>query len=149
MLKLGWDDNLEYTINLRTDKRIEAIEITKEIKEFISKSNFSSGICIIYSPHTTSGILINEGYDPSVLEDINNFLSRLVPHDVDYKHLEGNSDAHIKSSIIGPSKSVIIENQNLVLGQWQGIFFMEFDGPRSRNVYVKIIKGWIYDSNCF
>ena len=91
---------MEYTINLRTNKRIEAIEITKEIKEFISKSNFSSGICMIYSPHTTSGILINESYDPSVLEDINNFLSRLVPHDFDYKHLEGNSDAHIKSSIM-------------------------------------------------
>jgi len=76
-----------------------------------------------------------------VVEDINTFLSKLVPHNRDYKHLEGNSDAHIKSSIIGPSKIILVENEKLVLGTWQGIFFMEFDGPRSRNVYVKLIKG--------
>lgn len=120
---------------------IEAIDITKKVKEIISKSNFSSGLCIIYSPHTTSGIMINESYDPSVVEDINTFLSELVPHNRKYKHLEGNSDAHIKCSIIGPSKTIIIENEKLLLGEWQGIFFMEFDGPRSRNVYVKLIKG--------
>lgn len=128
-------------INLRTNKMIEAIDITKKVKEIISKSNFSSGLCIIYSPHTTSGIMINESYDPSVVEDINTFLSELVPHNRKYKHLEGNSDAHIKCSIIGPSKTIIIENEKLLLGEWQGIFFMEFDGPRSRNVYVKLIKG--------
>lgn len=128
-------------INLRTNKMVEAIDITKKVKEIISKSNFSSGLCIIYSPHTTSGIMINESYDPSVLEDINTFLSELVPHNRKYKHLEGNSDAHIKCSIIGPSKTIIIENEKLLLGEWQGIFFMEFDGPRSRNVYVKLIKG--------
>lgn len=128
-------------INLRTNKMVEAIDITKKVKEIISKSNFSSGLCIIYSPHTTSGIMINESYDPSVVEDINTFLSELVPHNRKYKHLEGNSDAHIKCSIIGPSKTIIIENEKLLLGEWQGIFFMEFDGPRSRNVYVKLIKG--------
>ncbi|KYC52391.1 MAG: hypothetical protein AMQ22_00849 [Candidatus Methanofastidiosum methylothiophilum] len=128
-------------INLRTNKMVEAIDITKKVKEIISKSNFSSGLCVIYSPHTTSGIMINESYDPSVVEDINTFLSELVPHNRNYKHLEGNSDAHIKCSMIGPSKTIIIENEKLVLGEWQGIFFMEFDGPRSRNVYVKLIKG--------
>jgi len=132
---------LNHIINLRTNKRIEAIEITKEVKEVISNSNFSSGLCVIYSPHTTSGIMINESYDPSVVEDINTFLSKLVPHNRDYKHLEGNSDAHIKTSIIGPSKIILVENEKPVLGAWQGIFFMEFDGPRSRNVYVKMIKG--------
>ena len=141
MLKLGREDRLSHVINLKSNKRLEAIEITKEIKEVISKSNFSSGVALIYSPHTTSGIMINESYDPSVADDINSFLSKLAPKDRDYKHLEGNSDAHIKSSIIGPSKTIIIENEKLVLGTWQGIFFMEFDGPRSRNVYVKLIKG--------
>ncbi len=140
MLKLGRDDRLSHVIKLRSNKRIEAIEITEEIKKFISKSNFSSGVAFIYSPHTTSGIMINESYDPSVAEDINSFLSKLAPRGIDYKHLEGNSDAHIKSSIIGPSKTIIIENEKLVLGTWQGIFFMEFDGPRSRNVYVKLVK---------
>jgi len=132
---------LNQIINLRTKKRVEAIEITKEIKELISKSNFSFGLCVIYSPHTTSGIMINESYDTSVVEDINTFLSKLAPNTRDYKHFEGNSDAHIKSSIIGPSKTVIIEDEKLVLGSWQGIFFMEFDGPRSRNIYIKLIKG--------
>ena len=140
MLKFGRDDRLSHIINLRSNKRIEAIEITNEIKELISKSNISSGVALIYSPHTTSGIMINESYDPSVVEDINVFLSKLAPKDRNYKHLEGNSDAHIKSSIIGPSKTIIIENEKLVLGTWQGIFFMEFDGPRSRNIYVKLIK---------
>lgn len=140
MLKLGREDRLSHIINLRSNKRIEAIEITKEIKELILKSNFSSGLAFIYSPHTTSGIMINESYDPSVVEDINAFLSKLAPKERDYNHLEGNSDAHIKSSIIGPSKIIIVENEKLVLGTWQGVFFMEFDGPRSRNVYIKLIK---------
>ena len=95
---------------------------------------------MVYSPHTTSGIIINESYDPSVLEDITTFLSDQVPHNIDYKHIEGNSDAHIKSSIVGTSKIIIFENGELLLGTWQGVFFMEFDGPRSRKVFVKLIK---------
>lgn len=129
-----------YTINLKTDKRIESVDITRKINEIISKSKLSSGICMVYSPHTTSGIIINESYDPSVLEDITTFLSDIVPHNIDYKHIEGNSDAHIKSSIVGTSKIIIFENGELLLGTWQGVFFMEFDGPRSRKVFVKLIK---------
>lgn len=129
-----------YTINLKTDKRIESVDITRKINEIISKSKLSSGICMVYSPHTTSGIIINESYDPSVLEDITTFLSDKVPHNFDYKHIEGNSDAHIKSSIVGTSKIIIFENGELLLGTWQGVFFMEFDGPRSRKVFVKLIK---------
>jgi secondary thiamine-phosphate synthase enzyme len=132
---------LKHIINIKTNKRIEAIEINNQINEIISKSNFSSGLCIVYSPHTTSGIMINESYDPAVIEDINSFLSKLIPHHGNYSHNEGNSDAHIKSSLIGPSKNVLVENGKLVLGTWQGIFFMEFDGPRSRTVYVKLIEG--------
>ncbi|HPU90894.1 MAG: hypothetical protein BWX56_00072 [Euryarchaeota archaeon ADurb.Bin023] len=129
-----------YTINLKTNKRIESVDITRKINEIISKSKLSSGICMVYSPHTTSGIIINESYDPSVLEDITTFLSDIVPHNIDYKHIEGNSDAHIKSSIVGTSKIIIFENGELLLGTWQGVFFMEFDGPRSRKVFVKLIK---------
>jgi len=131
---------LYYTINLKTNKRIESVDITRKINEIISKSKLSSGICMVYSPHTTSGIIINESYDPSVLEDITTFLSDIVPHNIDYKHIEGNSDAHIKSSIVGTSKIIIFENGELLLGTWQGVFFMEFDGPRSRKVFVKLIK---------
>ncbi|KYC57696.1 MAG: hypothetical protein APG08_00170 [Candidatus Methanofastidiosum methylothiophilum] len=129
-----------YTINLKTNKKIESVDITRKINEIISKSKLSSGICMVYSPHTTSGIIINESYDPSVLEDITTFLSDIVPHNIDYKHIEGNSDAHIKSSIVGTSKIIIFENGELLLGTWQGVFFMEFDGPRSRKVFVKLIK---------
>lgn len=132
---------MNHILNIKTNKRIEAVEITNKVNELISKSNFFSGICVIYSPHTTTGILINEIYDSSVVEDIQTFLSKLVPHKDDYKHIEGNSDAHIKSSIIGPSKTITIENEKVVLGTWQGIFFMEFDGPRLRNIYVRFIKG--------
>ena len=131
---------MNHTINLKTNRRIESIDITSKINEIISKSNLSSGVCIVYSPHTTSGITINESYDPSVIEDINVFLSKIVPYNNHYTHLEGNSDAHIKSSIIGSSKILIFENRELLLGTWQGVFFMEFDGPRSRNVAVKLIK---------
>jgi len=131
---------LYYTINLKTNKKIESVDITRKINEIISKSKLSSGICMVYSPHTTSGIIINESYDPSVLEDITTFLSDIVPHNIDYKHIEGNSDAHIKSSIVGTSKIIIFENGELLLGTWQGVFFMEFDGPRSRKVFVKLIK---------
>ncbi len=126
---------------METNKKNESIEITNEVKDIISKSKILSGLCIIYSPHTTSGIDINESHDSHVMEDVNNFLLKLVPHNKEYKHLEGNSDAHIKSSIIGNSKTLIIEKGKLVLGTWQGIFFMEFDGPRTRNVYVKLLKG--------
>ena len=129
-----------YTINLKTNKKIESVDITRKINEIISKSKLSSGICMVYSPHTTSGIIINESYDPSVLEDITTFLSDKVPHNIDYKHIEVNSDAHIKSSIVGTSKIIIFENGELLLGTWQGVFFMEFDGPRSRKVFVKLIK---------
>jgi len=132
---------LFYTINLKTKRRIEAVEIKNHINKIILESKFSSGLCFIYSPHTTSAIMINESFDPAVVDDINYFLSKLAPKEGDYNHLEGNSDAHIKSSLIGPSKTVIVENGRLVLGTWQGIFFLEFDGPRTRTVNVKLIEG--------
>ncbi len=128
-------------IEISTSKRIEFLDITLIVSNIVSESNIKDGICLVYVPHTTCGLTINEHADPSVVSDIINHLSKLVPHNSDYKHLEGNSDAHIKASIFGSSLSVIISNGKLLLGTWQGIFLCEFDGPRKRNVYIKILEG--------
>jgi len=127
------------TINIRTNSRVEFLDITDDVNRVVRDSGVEDGICCIYVPHTTAGIIINEGADPSVQRDIQRSLSRLIPFDGDYSHAEGNSPAHIKSSITGISVSVIIEGGRLMLGTWQSIFFCEFDGPRSRKVMVKII----------
>ena len=127
-------------ISISTSKRIEFIDITAKIVELVKSNNVKDGVVTIYTPHTTSAITINENADPSVKYDINEFLSKIIPYRDKYTHLEGNSDAHIKSSIIGCSEQVIIENGNLLLGTWQGIFFCEFDGPRERKIFVKVIS---------
>ncbi len=126
-------------INIKSSSRIEMIEITNEISNIVRKEGIKSGVCVIYSPHTTAGITINEGADPSVRRDILNQLSEIIPFNKRYSHTEGNSDAHIKTSLIGCSEAIIIEEGRLCLGTWQSIYFCEFDGPRSRQVYVKII----------
>lgn len=129
-----------HSIEVKTKNRIEFVDITSKIEELLSEENISQGICVLFCPHTTAGILLNENADPTVREDIESLLSDLVKGR-NFKHLEGNSDAHIKSSLIGNSVSLIIENGTLLLGTWQGIFFCEFDGPRTRKVFVKIIEG--------
>ncbi len=130
------------TLDVRTTSRCEFVDITDRVAEAVEGSGVSSGIVIIYCPHTTAGITINENADPSVVRDINMKTTKLIdPHDPDYRHGEGNSDSHIKSSLVGASETVIVNNGSLVLGTWQGIYFAEFDGPRSRKVYLKIIKG--------
>jgi secondary thiamine-phosphate synthase enzyme len=126
------------TIVIQTTGHTEMIEITKEIAETILKSNVKSGVCTIFVPHTTAGITINENADPAVREDILNILEKLIPRSERYSHAEGNAPAHIKSSIFGHSLSIIIENNKPVLGAWQGIFFCELDGPRSRTIYLQI-----------
>ena len=128
-------------LEVQTSARIQLIDITTQVKAFLRSEDISSGIIIIYIPHTTCGITINENADPSVKEDITTFLERLVPHDGDYRHAEGNSDSHIKSSLVGSSVSVIVENGTPILGTWQGIFLAEFDGPRKRSVLIKAIPG--------
>lgn len=130
---------LEY-ITVKTANRTEFVDITKEIQDIVKKSNVLSGACYIYTPHTTAGITINEGADPTVQHDIKNTLTRLVPHELNYSHREGNSDAHVKSSLVGASQIVIIEDGKLVLGTWQAAYFCEFDGPRHRRVIIKIIE---------
>jgi len=128
-------------ISLKTSERNQFIDITDKITDVIYNSGIENGIAIIYTPHTTAGITINENADPSVRKDIINFLNKKIPYHGDYKHMEGNADSHIKSSLIGCSETVIIENKRILLGTWQGIFFCEFDGPRRREVWIKIIEG--------
>ena len=126
-------------IHLQTNSRIEMIDITASVQAVIDSKKISNGFCIIFTPHTTAAITINENADPDVPRDIIAALDRLIPQNANYKHTEGNSPAHVKSSLIGASELVLIQNSRLVLGTWQSIFFCEFDGPRSRRVLVSII----------
>lgn len=127
-------------LEVKTNKKIEFIDITNQIEKIIKEEDIKNGICYLFIPHTTAGITINENADPSVKEDIINTLNKIVPEDLDYEHLEGNSPAHVKSSLVGHSEIIFIENGKLALGIWQGIFLCEFDGPRKRKVYIKIIE---------
>ncbi|HHO75250.1 MAG TPA: YjbQ family protein [Deltaproteobacteria bacterium] len=126
-------------LEVKTSSRIQVIDITSHIKSLLKSEGMSSGHIIVFVPHTTCGITINENADPSVKQDMIDVLNTLVPENSEYRHLEGNSDAHIKSSIIGSSASVFVEAGALVLGTWQGIFLTEFDGPRIRSVLLKMI----------
>jgi secondary thiamine-phosphate synthase enzyme len=126
-------------ISLSTSKRNELVDITNEVKDIVKQSKIKQGICVVYCPHTTAAITINESADPAVQRDIITNLSKLIPENGDYQHSEGNSDSHIKSSLVGASEILIIKDNNLILGTWQNIYFVEFDGPRQRKVIVKII----------
>ena len=126
-------------IQLSTAKKTEFIDITTKVEKIVETSKVANGLCVIFSPHTSAGLTINENADPSVRKDIINQLDNIAPRGANYAHLEGNADAHIKSSLVDSSLSVIIKDNTLVLGTWQGIYFCEFDGPRQRKVYVKII----------
>lgn len=128
------------TLSIRTTARAEFVNITSKVEGIISKNQWINGLVCLYVPHTTAGITINENADPSVQKDILEQLNRMVPFDGAYRHTEGNADAHIKTSIIGSSLTVIVENNKLLLGRWQGIFLCEFDGPRNREVYLHFYK---------
>lgn len=129
---------MTHTLSVKTKKRSEFIDITDKVRSIVSKSTVLDGICFLYVPHTTAGITINEHADPSVVADIQGQLSKLVPHGAGYLHMEGNADAHIKATLTGTSALCFIEQGTLVLGTWQGIFFCEYDGPRTRTVHIKI-----------
>ncbi|MDK2790159.1 MAG: hypothetical protein PWP15_666 [Methanothermococcus sp.] len=129
----------EYSI--KTNSREELIDITNFVVESIGKSKIQNGIAVVFTPHTTSAITINENADPSVKKDIIKFLNEKIPKNYNFSHMEGNSDAHIKSSLFGSSLTVIIKNGSILLGTWQGIYFCEFDGPRNRRFYVKVLEG--------
>jgi secondary thiamine-phosphate synthase enzyme len=128
------------TFQVKTSAKTDFIDITRSVEEAIGKLGMKDGICFVFVPHTTAAITINENADPSVSRDIVMELNKIVPFQDRYQHLEGNSAAHIKASLVGPSQTVFVESGKLVLGTWQGIFFCEFDGPRSRKVYVKAMK---------
>jgi secondary thiamine-phosphate synthase enzyme len=128
------------SIPLKTHSRIEMVDITSSVQKELSKGVVQDGICVVYVPHTTAGVTINEGADPDVCEDIETKMSELVPNQRGYLHTEGNADSHIKASLTGSSVSLLVENGRLVLGTWQKIFFCEFDGPRSRKVYLKVLS---------
>ena len=125
-------------MTISTKERTEIIDISNQVKQAVSESKLKDGFCTVYIPHTTAAVTINEGADPAVAQDIVNKINDLIPKDPKYLHTEGNSDAHIKSAIIGSTISIPIEGSKLVLGTWQSIFFCEFDGPRLRTYYVKL-----------
>lgn len=125
--------------NLKTETRDQLVDISAHITRLVQKAGISEGICIVYSIHTTAGITINEAYDPNVQRDILMELDKKIPWNDGYTHAEGNSAAHIKTSLTGPSVSIPIHNGKLCLGTWQGIYFCEFDGPRNRKYIVQTI----------
>ncbi len=127
------------SIGVRTGSRTVLVDITSEIQQEVSNTGVDSGICVVYVPHTTAGVTINEGADPAVCHDILSKLNQLVPAGAGYRHLEGNADSHIKASLMGSSATILVEKGRLVLGTWQKVFFCEFDGPRNRRVYVKVM----------
>jgi secondary thiamine-phosphate synthase enzyme len=127
-------------IFLQTHSRVEMIDITAAVQKAIREEKIEEGICLVYTPHTTAAVTINENADPDVSRDIISALEKIVPQSANYKHAEGNSPAHIKSSLVGASELIIIENGRLVLGTWQSIFFCEFDGPRTRKFIVKTLS---------
>ena len=125
-------------ISVKSSRRNELIDVTAEVQKIAAKSKAKEGICVVYCPHTTAAITINENADPSVKEDIISALERLAPPNGNYAHSEGNSDAHIKAAVIGNSRTIIVKGGKPLLGRWEGIFFCEFDGPRSRKLAVLI-----------
>jgi secondary thiamine-phosphate synthase enzyme len=125
-------------ITVKTPQRITLVDITDKLQTVVQKNNVQDGILHVYCPHTTAAITVNENADPSVREDITNTLNQLIPHHANYQHTEGNADAHIKASLIGSSQVLFVENGIIALGTWQGVYFCEFDGPRTREVWVKV-----------
>ena len=126
-------------LSISTRRRVEFVHITPDVQRAVRDSGVKSGTCVVYVPHTTAAVTINENADPDVQRDITAQLERVVPHQGGYHHTEGNADAHIKASMIGSSETLLVEDGAIVLGTWQGVFFCEFDGPRSRQVYIKVI----------
>jgi len=128
-------------VSIKTNARVDMVDITHLVRQEVEKEGVTDGLCVVYVPHTTSGVTINEGADPAVCSDIIKKLKQLVPSNDGYRHMEGNSDSHIKASLMGSSVTVLVEGGCLVLGAWQKIFYCEFDGPRSRKFFVKTING--------
>lgn len=130
-----------YTFGVKTDQHTAMIDITRQVQQIVNESKVRQGLCVVFVPHTTAALTINENADPDVIRDFMMEINKIVPLSDGYHHMEGNSAAHIKASMMGFSEMIMIEDGRLLLGTWQGIYFMEFDGPRIRKVKVKIIEG--------
>ncbi len=128
-------------LNVRTTAHTQMLDITRDVQDAVRQSGVKDGVCMVFIPHTTAAVTINENADPDVVRDFTAEINKIVPWEDGYHHIEGNSAAHLKSSMIGFSEHIIIEDGRLVLGTWQGIYFCEYDGPRDRKVFVKIIEG--------
>lgn len=128
------------TISVRTRNRCEFVEITGQVRDYLSEREAKSGAVVVYVPHTTAGCTINENADPDVVSDMLRQVARIVPEHSDYRHAEGNSDSHIKASFFGASQTILVQEGRLVLGRWQGIYFCEFDGPRERKVHLSFLR---------
>ena len=129
------------TLHVRTDRHTQMKDITDQVRQAVRDSGVQEGLCVVFTPHTTAAISINENADPDVVRDLNMELGKIIPWEDGYHHMEGNSAAHLKSSLVGASEQIIIEEGRLLLGTWQGIYFCEYDGPRQRRVHVKILEG--------
>ena len=126
-------------LTVKTSQRTEMLDVTHKVQKLVDNSQVKNGVCTVFVPHTTAAVTINENADPDVPKDILMGLGNLIPHNWNYRHMEGNSDAHIKASLVGASNTIIVENGKLMLGTWQSIFFCEFDGPRTRKLWVEIM----------
>jgi secondary thiamine-phosphate synthase enzyme len=127
------------TFELKTAARNQFVEITDRVRHAVASSDLKSGLCVVYCPHTTAAITVNENADPDVVHDMLLYLNKTIPqHQAGFRHGEGNSDSHIKASLVGPSVTLIVDDGDIVLGRWQGVYFCEFDGPRTRTVHVQV-----------
>ena len=127
-------------LRVRTERRTQLVDVTDLVRKTVEAAGVADGVCYVYVPHTTAGVTINEHFDPDVATDLEGVFDRLVPKNGSYRHSEGNSDSHAKAALVGTTQTIFVEEGKLALGRWQGIFFCEFDGPRERKVWVKILK---------
>jgi secondary thiamine-phosphate synthase enzyme len=131
-----------HSVQVRTRQRNAFLEITDEVRRIVHDAKLTNGLCVVYCPHTTAAITVNENADPDVVHDMLAWLGKAIPQEQrEFRHGEGNSDSHLKASLVGPSVTLLVENSALVLGRWQGVYFCEFDGPRTRTVHVQTLAG--------
>jgi len=127
------------TLRVKTQRRTQLVDVTELVERVVSGSEVASGVCYVYVPHTTAGVMINEHADPDVATDLEGIFDRLVPHLGPYRHAEGNTDSHAKAVMVGTSQVIFVEKGKLALGTWQGVFLCEFDGPRERKIWVNVV----------
>jgi secondary thiamine-phosphate synthase enzyme len=126
-------------LRVKTGRRTQLVDVTEQVERAVARAGVVSGVCYLYVPHTTAGVMINEHFDPDVATDLEGVFERLVPRSGPYRHSEGNSDSHAKAVLTGTSQMILVEQRKLLLGQWQGVFFCEFDGPRERKMWVRVM----------